>query len=148
MSLYLYLYFGAIILYKTSILREQGVDFAPWGVAVLKALVIGKFVLLGESMRIGHLSRGEALIWHVLHKVVAFIILLYVLTCIEDVAVALLHGHSFREGLATVSAKPWQEVAAMSLLGALALAPFFGVQEIARTMGAENFRRLLLARRS
>ena len=147
-SLYLYLYFVALILYGDSVLQEYGIGYAPLGLAAVKALVLGKFVLVGESMQVGHRSRGRALIWHVLHKAIAFVALLIVLTCIEEVALSLLHHHSLHDAVAKLATLTWQRVVAMSLLGFLALAPFFGIQELARVMGAENFHRMMFGRRS
>jgi hypothetical protein len=147
-SLYLYLYFFALLMYKDSVLREHGMGYAPYGLAIIKALVIGKFVLIGQAMHVGHRSHGMALIWHLLHKVVAFVALLYALTTVEDVTLSLLHHHSLHEALAAITAQPWQQVAASSLLGCLALAPFFGFQEIVDAMGSENFRRMMFTRRS
>ncbi|HET7083907.1 MAG TPA: hypothetical protein VFI23_03995 [Rhizomicrobium sp.] len=147
-SLYLYLYFVALILYKDSVLKEYGIGYAPWGLAVVKALVLGKFILLGESMRLGHRSRGKPLIWFVLRKVAAFVAFLFVLSYLEEVTLSLLHHHSLHDALAILSAETWQRIAAMSLLGCLALTPFFGLQEMARAMGTQNFRRMMFERRS
>lgn len=146
-SLYLYLYFLAALLYKESVLREHGIAYAHLGLAAVKALIIGKFVLMGEAMQLGHRSRSLALIWHLLHKVVAFVALLLVLSSIEEVAVSLLHHHSFHEALAALAGETWQQVVASSLLGCLALAPFFCLKEVADAMGTENFRRMMFARR-
>jgi len=52
-SLYLYVSLGAVILMKTAVLHTQGIEFTPWGIAVVKALVLAKFMLLGEAMKIG-----------------------------------------------------------------------------------------------
>jgi hypothetical protein len=40
-------------------LHTEGVDFAPWGVAVVKALILAKFMLLGNAMKIGDVERQE-----------------------------------------------------------------------------------------
>jgi hypothetical protein len=52
-SLYLYVSLGAVILMKTAVLHTQGIEFTPWGIAVVKAVVLAKFMLLGEAMKIG-----------------------------------------------------------------------------------------------
>ena len=44
---YLYVCFGALILYKMAILRGQGIGYAPYGLAAVKALVLAKFILAG-----------------------------------------------------------------------------------------------------
>lgn len=47
-SAYLYVCFGALLLYKTAILNGQGISYAPYGIAAIKALILGKFILLGR----------------------------------------------------------------------------------------------------
>ena len=47
-SLYLYITIGAVILMKTGVLHTQGIEFTPWGIAVVKAVVLAKFMLLGR----------------------------------------------------------------------------------------------------
>ena len=42
-SCYLWVCFIAIELFKTAVLGEEGVAYLPMGVAIVKALVIGKF---------------------------------------------------------------------------------------------------------
>ena len=52
-SLYLYVTLGAVILMKAAALHTEGVQFTPWGIAIVKAVVLAKFMMLGEAMRIG-----------------------------------------------------------------------------------------------
>src|SRR5579864_1490070 len=51
-SAYLFVCFGALLFYKAAILHSDGIEFAPFGVAVAKALVLGKFVLLLHALKI------------------------------------------------------------------------------------------------
>jgi hypothetical protein len=39
-SLYLYITIGAVILMKTAVLHTQGIAFNPWGIAIVKAVVL------------------------------------------------------------------------------------------------------------
>jgi hypothetical protein len=55
-SLYLYITRGAVILVKTAVLHTQGIEFAILGVAIVKAVVLAKFMLIGEAMKIGELA--------------------------------------------------------------------------------------------
>jgi hypothetical protein len=49
-------------------LHTEGIDFAPWGDGVVKALVLAKFMLLGNAMKIGSRNTTLPLIWPTLHK--------------------------------------------------------------------------------
>jgi hypothetical protein len=93
-SLYLYIAIGAVILMKTAVLHTQGIEFTPWGIAIVKAVVLAKFMLLGDAMKIGERTTTSPLIWPTLHKAVAFLVLLIVLTIIEEAVVGLFHHRS------------------------------------------------------
>ena len=147
-SLYLFVYFVAVMLYKASILRAEGIAFAPFWLAAVKALVLGKFVLAGKAMHLGRRSQGMAMIWHVVHEVIVFVALLFALSCLEEGILSLIHGHSLNEALSRLFQETWQQVAASCLLGSLALAPLFGIEAIAAAIGGKDFHRLVFDKRS
>jgi hypothetical protein len=43
-SAYLYVSFSALIFYKATVLRSDGIEFATFGIAIVKALILGKFI--------------------------------------------------------------------------------------------------------
>ena len=49
LTAYLYVTLGAVILMKASVLHDRWHRFAPWGIAIVKAAVLGKFMLLGHA---------------------------------------------------------------------------------------------------
>ena len=90
-SLYLYITIGAVILMKTAVLRTEGIEFTPWGIAIVKAVLLAKFMLLGEAMRIGGRSTTGPLIWPTLQKAFGLLALLIIMTIIEEAVVGLFH---------------------------------------------------------
>src|SRR5271156_6588022 len=86
-SAYLYVCFGAIILYKAAILRAHDIDFPIFGLAIAKALILGKFILAGRALRLGERHREEPLIWGIVYKVIVFALLLFALSVIEEIIV-------------------------------------------------------------
>jgi hypothetical protein len=93
-SLYLYITIGAVILMKTAVLRTEGIEFTPWGIAIVKAVLLAKFMLLGEAMRIGGRSTTAPLIWPTLQKAFGLLVLLIIMTIIEEAVVGLFHHQS------------------------------------------------------
>src|SRR5687768_936270 len=51
-SAYLFICFGALLFYKAALLDHAGVHYLPLSVAVVKALIIGKFLLIGDAVRV------------------------------------------------------------------------------------------------
>ena len=67
-AVYLYITLGAVVLMKTAVLHTEGIEFAFWGIAVVKAAVLAKFMLLGKAMKIGERATTSRLIWPTLHQ--------------------------------------------------------------------------------
>jgi len=99
LTVYLYITLGAVILMKTAVLHTHGIDSVAWGIAIVKALLLAKFILIGQAMKIGERHATGPLIWPTLHMVFAFLVLLVILTTIEEVLVGLLHGQSIAASL-------------------------------------------------
>ena len=53
LTAYLYVCLGSIMLLKSAILQEVGISFDVWGIAIVKALVLAKFMLLGRAAKLG-----------------------------------------------------------------------------------------------
>ena len=50
---YLYVCFAALLVFESSLQPESSGGFVPHGIAVIKALVLGKFLLLGRAVSAG-----------------------------------------------------------------------------------------------
>ena len=143
-SAYLYVCFAAILLYKAAILSNLGEHFLHFGLAAGKALVLGKFVLLGEAAGIGTRAGGGSLLRRVARNSLLFLLLLIALTIVEEVIVGLVHGHSLGQAVASLADRPIPEVLASCLLMLLVLVPLVTVTELSRVLGSGALRRLLL----
>ena len=95
LTAYLYVCLGSVILLKSAILSDAGIDYTIWGIAIVKALVLAKFMLLGSAANIGKRHKDKPLIWPTLYMALMFLILLLVLTTIEELVVGALHGRTF-----------------------------------------------------
>ena len=98
---YLYVCFAAIMLYKSALLREAGVGFLPHGIAAAKALILGKFILLGEAAGVGTRLRSTRTLIHAIAvKSLLFFVFLILLSVAEEFLVGRMRGHSFAQTLA------------------------------------------------
>ncbi len=143
-SAYLYVCFAAILLYKSAILSSIGEHFLPFGLAAGKALILGKFVLLGEAAGVGTRIGARNLLQRIVTGSVLFLILLVLLTMVEEIIVGLVHGHSLGQAVAALAERPWPETLASCLLMLLVLIPLVTVTEVSRALGPGAMRRLLL----
>jgi hypothetical protein len=143
-SAYLYVCFAAILLYKSAVLSSVGEHYLPLGLAAGKALILGKFVLLGDAAGVGRRSGARTLLHRILRNSVLFLVLLVLLTIAEEIIVGLVHGHSLRQAMAALAEHPWQETLASCFLMLLILIPLVTVTEVSRTLGPGRLRQLLL----
>jgi hypothetical protein len=143
-SAYLYVCFGAILLYKAAILGSSGVHFLHLGLAAGKALILGKFLLLGEAAGVGTRFRPRTLLQRIVGNSLLFLVVLVLLTIVEDIVVGLVHGHSLSRAVAALGDRSVPETLASCLLMLLVLVPLVAVTEMSRVLGPGGLRQLLL----
>lgn len=145
---YLYVCIGVLTLYKTAILRDVGIVFAPLGFAAVKALILGKFILLGKAAGLGARGGAASLGWRIVRKAVLFLALLIVLEALEEVASGWLHGHSIAETVAELGDAPLLTALADALVLLLVLVPFIALTEISAALGPGVLVRMLRGERT
>jgi len=146
-SLYLYITIGAVVLIKTAVLQTQGIEFSPWGIAIVKSVVLAKFILLGEAMKIAERTSTHALIWPTLQKAFAFLVLLIVMTIIEEAVVGLFHGKSIAASLGQLVGPRLEETIAGFLIMLLVLIPFFAFRILDEALGEGRLARMFFVER-
>jgi hypothetical protein len=144
---YLYVTLGAVILMKASVLRDQGISFAPWGIAAVKAVVLPKFILIGRAMKIGERHSTAPLIWPTLHKAFAFLVLLVVLTIAEEVVVGLFHHQTVVASLDELVGAKLDETLAGIVILLLVLIPYFAIRVLSEALGEGRLARMFFVER-
>jgi hypothetical protein len=147
-SAYLYVTLGAVILMKSAVLHtEAGVTLLPWGVAIVKAVVLGKFVLLGDFMHLGGRDKTRPLVWPTLRAAFSFLLLLVVLTIIEEVIVGVIHRRSIAITLGDLFGARLEETLAGYLIMLLVLIPFFAFRVLSEALGEGRLERMFFVDR-
>jgi hypothetical protein len=144
-SLYLYIALGSVLVLKTAVLHDQGVAFTPWGIAIVKAVVLAKFMLVGNALKIGERTTGP-LIWPTLHKACGFLVLLIIMTIIEEAVVGLFHHQSIAASLGELFGSRLQETLAGYLIMLLILIPYFGFRVLDEALGEGRLTRMFFSR--
>jgi hypothetical protein len=142
LALYLYICLGAVLLLKDAILQDVGVNFAIWGIAAVKALLLAKFMLVGRAFNLGRRFRDRPLIWPTLYHALMFLILLLLLTTVEEVAVGAIHYRTLSDSLAHVVGPTVFEGAAVCLVLFLILVPYSAFACLAEVLGERETVRL------
>ena len=139
---YLFVCFSAVLFYRMAVLQKYGIDFAPFGLAAIKALVLGKFIMLGRMTGIGDRYKDKPLIYPVLHQSLLFLVMLIVLSLAEETIRGWFHGQSLVDVLRDLGG--WVQIAATALLLWLVLVPYLGFIRLAETLGEARLQRIVL----
>ncbi len=139
---YLYVCFTALANLKAAILQAEGIAFAPFGFAAIKALICAKFISIGHALHLGERYKNEALIWPTLHKSLAFLALVFVLTMLEEIIVGLMHHRSVAASIAEVGGGTLHQIIATSIIVLLILIPFFAFRSLGEVVGERNLVRV------
>ena len=145
-SLYLWICFSALLLYKTAVLRAENVQFLPLGTAAVKALISGKFILIGKALKAGARVKPDVLLPRIVWKSLAMLLLLLVFTAIEELIVGLVHGQATSEIIVEFLNRSWLQNIAQSVVMLLVLIPMISFEEIDHVLGDGRLKRMLLGR--
>ena len=132
---YLACFFGAFTWYRRLILATYDIGYAHYGVAVLKALILAKVVLIGEVLHLGQRFEDRRLIVPTLYKTLVFSLWVGAFEILEPTIRGLLHGEGLTAGLAELIGKGRYELLAVCLVAFIAFIPFFAFKELERVLG-------------
>jgi magnesium-transporting ATPase (P-type) len=146
-SLYLYITLGAVIMMKTAVLHSEGVAFTPWGVAIVKAVVLAKFMMIGHAMKLGERPTTSPLMWPTLHRAFAFLVLLIIMTTIEEAIGGLFHHRSIAASLGDLFGARLQETLASFVIMLLVLIPYSAFLVLSEVLGEGRLARMFFVER-
>jgi hypothetical protein len=144
---YLFVCFAAELEFKASVLHAQETLLAPLGIAIVKALICAKFMLLGSAFHVGGRVTRPPLILPTLRRSAAFLVLLIVLNVIEEVVVGLIHGRSVGDAMAEIAGGTWPQIIATTIILLLILIPFFAFRALGDVIGEQTLVQLYFAPR-
>jgi GYF domain 2 len=146
-SLYLFICFSAFVFYKAAIMHNDGVEFEHFGIAIVKALIVAKFVLILHTLKIGEeKDGGRALLAVILKKSVLFLLFIIVLTVIEEIVVGLVHRRAVGEAISEIGGGTLQQAFSVSILMLLILIPYFTFRLVGDRLGEGVLWKLLTKR--
>jgi hypothetical protein len=148
LSVYLYVCFGSLILYKIAILGAQGVSYLPFGLPILKALILAKFILVGRVARLGERHESSKMVFRIMYKALAYLVLLIVLSAAEEVIVGMAHGRSIAAAFAELGGDKLPELLATCLIMLLILIPYLTITELDAALGNGRLREILFKDRT
>jgi hypothetical protein len=148
LAAYLYVCLGAVVLLKSATLQQAGLGYTLWGIAAVKALLLAKFMLVGRALHIGKAFGNLPLIWPTLYHAFVFLILLLVLTTLEELFVGLLHQRAVADSLSHVVGSTFLQAFAVCLILYLILIPYSAFVRLGEVLGEREVVRLFFISRA
>jgi len=110
-------------------------------------MLLAKFMLVGRAMKIGERDSTSPLIWPTLHRAFAFLVLLIILTIIEEAVVGLFHHRSIAASLGELAGVRLEETLAGYLIMLLVLVPYFAFRVLGEALGEGRLARMFFVER-
>lgn len=144
-SLYMLLCVSALLYFRMSIPSAENIGLWHVGYAIVKALVLAKFIMLGRMLHIGERKRRQPLFYSSLYQTLALSVLLIILLGLEEGVIALVKGHTFRDSADEALRASVHLILAQGLVMFLLLLPYVAFLQLNEALGAGNLKRLLFA---
>ena len=142
-SLYLFICFGVILIYEASQSAVKEVTLLTAGIALGKALVMGKFILIGEALEPGTRISAPTLLHRVAWRTLGMLVVLTVFKILEELIIGMVHSRGIHELVTELQAQSWLTLLAPVLLMLLILIPMMTAMELDRALGKEGLKGLL-----
>jgi len=145
--IYIWVLLSVFGLYREIILANYHINYsAKFGLALINAMILAKFMWLGEILHAGKRAVGKALLYSTLWNSALFTVILTVCHLLEETLLKLWHGQSIAESLSETVAEP-RDIFALALVVFVVLIPFFFAKGLIEILGEDEIRRLLLRSR-
>jgi hypothetical protein len=140
---YLWLLFALFVMNERIILRQNGINFAAQGFAVINALVLAKVMLVADELGLGRWMRRRPLIYQIISESLFLTVLFICFHIAEEVVIGLVHGQSLAASVPAIGGGGVAGLVCVAVIVFIALIPFFGFRDLSRALGSERLRALL-----
>lgn len=143
---YLYICFFVLMLHESILVGKTGVGLLPHGLAAVKALVLGKFILIGEAVGAGTRLKVATLAQRIALRSLLLLVVLVALSIVEELIVGKVHGKPFTATLAEYEQRSMLALLSGCLVMLLIMVPLVTASEVSRALGPGVLNRLLFNR--
>jgi len=142
------LFFGAFAVARRLTLAYYDIYVADYFVGIIKALVIGKVIMIGAFMRINHMHENKPLIIPVYYETMLFVFCVIIFDIIEVLIKEAIKLQSLADAYQFLMvehfSKLWLGGVIMIFVSFIS---FFASKELSRVIGQQKFRDMLLKHR-
>jgi hypothetical protein len=146
--LYMAIFFSVLRTYTHLVLLEYQISYAAYGLTFLKAMMLAKIILMGETFRLGARFHDKPLIIPTLYSTLMFSLLALTFEVIEHVILDAFHGKTPGGAFAEILGEGWPRLVGMTLVIFVSFLPFFAFRALERVLGEGKLSGLFFKPRS
>ena len=143
LALYFAAWFCAIAFFSFALLREAAIPITPFGLALIKAGLCAKFMMIGKALFPLHVDANRGLIKSIFWHSIVYLGIVLALSFAEAGIEGLFHGKSFLESLSSFGHGDPIFIASVSIMYWLILWPYLIVLGFNQTHGHNAVRTIL-----
>ena len=143
LALYFAAWFCAIAFFTFALLREEAIPITPFGLAIIKAGLCAKFMMIGKAMFPLRVDANRGLVKSLFWHSIAYLGVVIALSFVEAGVDGLLHGKSFLESVSSFGHGDPVYIAALSLMYWLIVWPYLIVLGLNQSLGNKTVRTIL-----
>jgi hypothetical protein len=143
LALYFAAWFCAIAFFTFAVLREESIPITPFGLAIIKAGLCAKFMMIGKAIFPLRVDANRGLFKSIFWHSIAYLGIVLVLSFAEAGIEGLFHGKSFLESLSSFGHGDPIYIAALSLMYWLILWPYLIVLGLNQSLGIKTVQTIL-----
>ena len=141
--LYLSVWFSALVFLSNSILRANELPLLNLSLALVKAALCAKFMLVGQSLFPMALGQGRPIFWILMRHSVVYLVIVLALSFFEAGLEGLFHHKPFFESLLNFEKGDPYRLAATSFIYWLIILPYLVFVGIREELGYSEVSRIL-----
>jgi hypothetical protein len=143
LALYFAAWFCSIAFFTLAVLREAAIPITPFGLALIKAGLCAKFMMIGKAIYPLKVDANRGLIKSIFWHSIVYLLIVIALSVLESGIDGLLHGKSFLESIASFGHGDPVYIAAISIMYWLILWPYLIVLGLNQSMGNQAVNTIL-----
>jgi hypothetical protein len=139
---YLAVFFSVFANYERLILKDYSIHYAHYGIALVKALILAKFIMLIVALKFGRRLEQKPLIYSTLYKAAVFTVNVLIFDLIEEAVRGLWKGKGFPGIQMQFASMDKYAALANCMVIFFAFIPYFAFRELGRIIGKEKMVRM------
>jgi hypothetical protein len=143
LALYFAAWFCTIAFFSFALLREAAIPIAPFGLALIKAGLCAKFMMIGKAIFPLRVDANRGLIKSIFWHSIVYLLIVIALSFLESGIDGLFHGKSFLESLSSFGHGDLIYIGALSLMYWLILWPYLIVLGLNQSLGDKTVHAIL-----